>query len=126
MLENFGDTILLSLKSGKTRKSCLVFPLIRGFSYQKRFIRIRSSNFPEMRSLGTFQSILSNGQHENDNCCNFYNFSFRFIFPSFITVQSFITVMWRGKKLSRIKIFKFFVSDNLKVADILHKMQHAL
>ena len=34
--------------------------------------------------------------------------------PSSMTVQSFITIKWQEKKLSMIKIFKFFVSDHLK------------
>ena len=36
------------------------------------------------------------------------------IFPSSITVQSFITIKLQAKKLSMIKILKFLVSGHLK------------
>ena len=32
-----------------------------------------------------------------------------------MAVQSFVTFKWQEKKLSMIKIFKFFVSDHLKM-----------
>ena len=43
-------------------------------------------------------------------------FAFQFpldVFPSSVTVQSFITIKWQEKKLSIITIFKFLVSDHL-------------
>ena len=40
---------------------------------------------------------------------------FCYVFPSSMTVESFITIMWQEKKLSMIKVFKsFFVSGHLK------------
>ena len=93
---------------------------------QKRLLRIPSLNVPEMRLSGTFWSILSNGYHGNDDCLkNFndrlknFNFSFGYVFPSSMTVQSFLTIKWQEKKLSVIKVFKFFVSDHLKLMYIL-------
>ena len=44
-----------------------------------------------------------------------FHFSFGCVFASSITVQKFITLKWQDKKLSMIKIFKFFVSDHLKI-----------
>ena len=66
-LNIFGDSVIQSLKSGKTGKM-VSFPCRGGetcgfFSWyslsdlkhdQKRFIRIPSLNVPEMRPLGTF------------------------------------------------------------------------
>ena len=79
---------------------------------QKRFIRISSFNFPEMRLLGTL--ILSNGYHGNDNRYKNSDSSIGYVFPSSMIVQSFIAIKWQEKKLSMIKIIKFFVSDHLK------------
>ena len=65
---------------------------------QNCFIRIPSSNLTEMRPLGAFlKSILSSGYHGNNDCYKNFNFSFHYIFPSSITVQSFITVKWQEK-----------------------------
>ena len=72
---------------------------------QKRFIRFPSLNVPEMRPLGTFQSIFSGSCH--------FDFSFGYVFPSSTTVQSFITIKLQAKKLSMIKVFTFFVSGHL-------------
>ena len=126
----FGDTVIQSLKSGKkTRKSSLV-PMLRQenlriYSWyslpdlkhdQKRFIPIPSSNFPEMRpSKGTFSSILSNGYHGNDDRYKNFDFSFRDVFSGSVTIQSFITINWQEKMSSIIKMFKFFVSNDLKL-----------
>ena len=63
------------------------------FKYdQKRLIRIPSLNVPEMRPSGTFQSILSNGYHGNDERYKNFDFSFGYVFLSSMTVQSFITI----------------------------------
>ena len=67
-----------------------------------------------MSPLGTFQSILSNGYHGNDDRYKNFDFSFGHVFPSSMTAQSFVTIKWQEKKLSMIKIFKFLVSDHLK------------
>ena len=43
-------------------------------------------------------------------------FAFQFpldVFPSSVTVQSFIAMKWQEKKLSIITIFKFLVSEHL-------------
>ena len=43
-------------------------------------------------------------------------FAFQFlldVFPSSVTVQSFITIKWQETKLSIITIFNFLVSDHL-------------
>ena len=53
---------------------------------QKRFIRISCLNVPEMRPLGTFQSILSNGYHGNKGSYKNFDFSFGYIFPGSMTV----------------------------------------
>ena len=47
---------------------------------------------PEMRPLSTFQSILSNGYHGNDDRYRNFDFSFGYVFPNSMTVQSFITI----------------------------------
>ena len=46
---------------------------------QKRFIRIPSVGVPEMRPIDTFQSILSNGYHGNDDLYKNFNFSFGYV-----------------------------------------------
>ena len=69
---------------------------------QKRFIRIPSLNVPEMRPLGTFYSVSSNGYHGHDD-------NFGYVFPSSITLQSIITIKWQGKKLSVITTFTHFL-----------------
>ena len=63
-LNNFGDTWIQTLKSGKTRKSGLFRMsmqeklaelFLADLKYdQKRFVHIPSLNFPEIRPLGTF------------------------------------------------------------------------
>ena len=55
--------------------------------------------------------MLLNGYHGNDNCYNNFEFSFGYVFPSSMTVQIVITIKWKEKKLSMIKIFKVFVFD---------------
>ena len=37
-----------------------------------------------------------------------------------MSVLSFITIKWQEKKLSMIKIFKFFVSGNLNIFNMLN------
>ena len=66
-----------------------------------------------MKPLGTLLSIISNGSHGNDDRYKRFDFSFSYIFPSSMTVQSFITIKRQGKKSSVIKFFKLFVSDHL-------------
>ena len=80
--------------------------------YQKRFICISSLNVPEMKPLGTFKSILSNGYHENDNRQKNFDFSLGYVFPSSITVQSFITIKWQEKsyQLSKFSNFLFLTT----------------
>ena len=68
----------------------------------KDFIRILLSDFPEMRSVGTFKSVSLNGCHGNGNC--YKNFDFWYAFLSSISVQSFITIKWQGEKSSQIKM----------------------
>ena len=77
---------------------------------QKRFICIPSLNVPEMRPSGTFSSVSSNGYQGNDDRKKNCDFSSGHVFPSSMSVQSFITIKGQEKKLSMIKIFKFFVS----------------
>ena len=64
--------------------------------------------------LGTFSSILLNCYHGNDDWYKNFDFSFCYVFPRCMPVQSFITIKWQGKKLSVIKSFIFLVSDHLK------------
>ena len=59
--------------------------------------------------LGTFLSMLSNGYHGNDDCHKICIY----VFSSFMTVQSFITIKRQDEKLSIIKNFKFLVSEHL-------------
>ena len=91
--------------------------------YLQRFIRIASQDFPEMRPLGTFymQSILLNGWDGDGDRYKNFDCSFRYIFLSSTTVQSFIPIKCQKKKLSMIKIFKFLVSDHLLVNLIVQK-----
>ena len=112
IFEDFEDSVIQSLKSGKTRKSGLV-PMSRQEKLtnlflvflpdlkhnQRRFICIPSLNVPEMRPLGTFQSILSNGHHGNNDHYKNFEFSFGYVLPISITVQSFITIKWQENKL---------------------------
>ena len=51
--------------------------------------------------------------HGNDDRYKNFIFRFRYIFPSSLTVQSFIAVNWQKEKLSTVKIFKCLVSDHL-------------
>ena len=68
-----------------------------------------------LNPLGTFQSILSNGYHGNDDRYKNFDFSFGYLFPSSMTVPSFITIKWHETKLSIIKIFNIFVSDHINL-----------
>ena len=61
----------------------------------------------------TINYILSNGYHNNKDSYKNFDFCLGYVFASSMTVQSFITVKWKEKKLTMIKIFKFFVSDHL-------------
>ena len=54
-----------------------------------------------------------NGHYVNQCRPQNLHFSFRYVFPSSMTVQSFIAIKWQEKKLSIIKILKFLVSDHL-------------
>ena len=99
----FGDSVIQSLKSGKNMKSdlvlmsrqeklvdlILVFPSVLEI-WQKGFHSY--SNVPEMRSLGMFWSILSNGYHGNDDRYKNFDFSFGYVFASSIHIQNFITI----------------------------------
>ena len=53
-----------------------------------------------------FQTVDGNDDHYKN-----FNFSFHYICPSSIALESFITIKRQEKQLSIIKIFKFFVSD---------------
>ena len=75
-----------------------------------------------MRPLDTFESILSNGYHGNNDRYRNFDFSFGRVFPSSMNLQNFITINWQEKKLSMIKIFQFFVSDRLK--EQIHTRKH--
>ena len=55
---------------------------------QKLFIRIPSLNLQEMRPWGTFYLIFSNGYHGNNECYKNFDFSFRYVFPSSMTVKN--------------------------------------
>ena len=79
---------------------------------QKRSISIPLLNVLEVRPLGTFWSFFSNSCHGNDDRQKNFDFSFGYVFPSSINVQSFITIKFQAKKLSMIKISTFFVSDH--------------
>ena len=80
---------------------------------QKGFIRIPLLNIPKTRPLDTFLSSLLNGYHGNDDRYKNFNFSFGYVFPRSMTVQSFITIKWQEKKLSMIKLLNFLVLTNL-------------
>ena len=124
-LNIFEDTVMQSLKGGKTRKvasfPCRSKKNLRIYSRyslpdlkydQKRFIRIPSLKFLETRPWSTFQLILSNGCHGNDDRYKNIDYSFRYAFPRSITVQKFIK--WQEKKLSVIKIVEFLFLTTLK------------
>ena len=53
--------------SRQEKRICSWFSLPDLKHDQKRFIHIPSLTVPEMRPLGTFLSILSNGYHGNDD-----------------------------------------------------------
>ena len=112
-LNIFGDTVVQSLKVENTIKwpgsyvkveknlwiySWYSLPDLK--HAQERFICIPLLNFPEMRPLGTFKSLLRNGNHGND--CRYKNFNF-------------ITIKKKERKLAIIKMFTFFVSDHLNL-----------
>ena len=59
----------------ETGKACGFIPGIPCHE-QKCFIRIPSLNFPEMRLLSTFYSILFSGYHRNDDRHKMFDFSF--------------------------------------------------
>ena len=127
MLEYFWRFCNPEFKKWKSRKEVASFPcrsrkILWIYSWyslpyfkhdQKRFIRIPSSNVPEMTEV--FMHILVNfiSRRVTMETMNF-DFSFGSVFPSSMTVQSFITFKLQEKKLSMIKIFKFFVSDHRK------------
>ena len=116
-LNIFGDTVVQSLKSRKTRKVAS-FPfrdrknlwIYSWYSlpdlkhHQKRFIRIPSFNFPEMRPLGTFWSILSNGYLGNDDRYKNLDFSFGYVFKSSVTHYHQIA----GEKVIKDQNFQIF------------------
>ena len=62
------------------------------------FIHISSSNFPEMRHLGTFWSILSNGCHGKGDHYKSCSFDVPYIIASSMTVQNFGYHQITGKK----------------------------
>ena len=41
------------------------------------------------------------------------DFGFRYVLPSSITIQSFVTIKWQEKKLAIIKIFRFLFLTTL-------------
>ena len=47
------------------------------------------------------------GYHENNGRRKNVDFSFRYVFLSFMTEQSFIVISWQEKMLSTTNIFKF-------------------
>ena len=121
LLEYFWNSVVQSLKSGKTRKmasfSCRSRKSLRFFSWyslpdlkhdQKRSIRIPSLNVPEMSLLALLANFI-NGYHGNDDCYKNFDFSFGYVFSGSMTVQSFVTIKLQEKKLSVIRIFNFFL-----------------
>ena len=117
----FGDSVIQSLKSGKTRKSgfvamsrkkkpAVLFPA-RLETWPKAFhlyFLIKSSRNEAFRHF--LVKYIKRLPWKHDRYKNF-NFS---VFPSSMNVQSFIIIRWQERKLSMIKIFKCFVSDHLK------------
>ena len=75
--------------------SCYFLPDLR--HDQKHFISIRSLNVPEIRPIGTFWSILSDGYHGNDDRYKNFDFSLGYVFKSSMTMQSFVTIKWQEK-----------------------------
>ena len=77
------------------------------------FIRISSSNFPEMRPLSTFWSLLSNSCHGNGHRYKTCSFDFRCVYCTFYDCAKFHYDHITGRKLLQIKILKFLCSGHL-------------
>ena len=70
-------------------------------------------NFPQMKPLGTFQSISFNGCNRNGDRLKNVNFSPRYIFAFSITVWIFITIRCLKKAIA-YHIFLSLVFDHLE------------
>ena len=82
-----------------------------------------------MKPLSTFQSISLNGYHGNDDRHRNFDFSFPYVFPISMTVQSFINIKWQGqeKRPSVIKIFRFlFLTTLIFIVKKFDKVRRAL
>ena len=65
-------------------------------------------------NFDNFNKLFNLFYHGNGDRHKNFDFSFDYVFPISMTIQSFSTVNWQKKKLSMIEIFNFFVSDHLK------------
>ena len=68
-----------------------------------------------MTALCSFSQFYQTVTMETMTIKKNFAFSFDYVFQSrIVTLQSFFTIKWQERKLSIIKIFKFFVSERLK------------
>ena len=93
-MEQHEKVALLPIEAGE---SCGFIP-----DRLKTFIRIFSLNFPEMKLLGTLWSILSNGYLGIDARYKDFRFSFSYILPCFMTVQSSFIINRQQKQISNM------------------------
>ena len=112
----FGDSVIQSLRSGKTQKSGLV-PMSRQEKLADLFLLDLKydQKRPRNEAFGHFLvNFIKRLPWKHDRYKNL-DFSFGYVVPSSVSVESFIAIKRQEKKLSMIKTFKFFVSDHLEV-----------